>query len=75
MLTEISPTAERRLRAAWPILSNDVFDKTKFEDFLLKLQVHREQIFVDLPVHYDSIGHWLEKDANSGTVDVLMDFK
>lgn len=75
VLTEISPTAERRLRAAWPILSGDIFDKTKFEDFLLKLQVHREQIFVDLPVHYDSIGHWLEKDANSGTVDVLMDFK
>lgn len=75
VLTEISPTAERRLRAAWPILSGDVFDKTKFEDFLLKLQVHREQIFVDLPVHYDSIGHWLEKDASSGTVDVLMDFK
>jgi outer membrane protein insertion porin family len=75
VLTEISPTAEKRLRAAWPILGGDVFDKTKFEDFLLKLQVHREQIFVDLPVHYDSIGHWLEKDASSGTVDVLMDFK
>jgi outer membrane protein assembly factor BamA len=75
VLTEISPAAERRLRAAWPILSGDVFDKTKFEEFLLKLQVHREQIFVDLPVHYDSIGHWLEKDANGGTVDVLMDFK
>jgi outer membrane protein insertion porin family len=75
VLTEISPTAEKRLRAAWPILGGDVFDKTKFEDFLLILQVHREQIFVDLPVHYDSIGHWLEKDASGGTVDVLMDFK
>ncbi len=75
VLTDISPTAEKRLRAAWPILSGDVFDKTAFEDFLLKLQVHREQIFVDLPVHYESVGHWLEKNAESGTVDVLMDFK
>ena len=56
-------------------MGGDVFDKTKVEEFLLKQQAHREQIFVDLPVHYDSSGHWLEKDASSGTVDVLMDFK
>jgi outer membrane protein assembly factor BamA len=75
VLTGISPTAEKRLRAAWPILSNDVFDKAKYEEILLKLQVHQEQVFVDLPVHYDTVGHWLEKDENSGTVNVLLDFK
>jgi hypothetical protein len=63
------------LRAAWPILAGDVFDKAKFEDILLKLQTHPEQIFVDLPVHYESVGHWLETDDGAGTVDVLMDFK
>jgi outer membrane protein insertion porin family len=75
VLTGISPTAEKRLRAAWPILTGDVFDKTKFEEILLKLQLHPEQIFVDLPVHYESVGHWLQTDPNSGTVDVLLDFK
>jgi outer membrane protein insertion porin family len=75
VLTGMSPTGEKRLRAAWPILSGDVFDKTKYEDILLKLQVHREQIFVDLPVHYESVGHWLQTDADTGMVDVLLDFK
>jgi hypothetical protein len=28
-----------------------------------------------LPVHYDSVGHWLQTDAGKGTVDVLLDFK
>jgi outer membrane protein assembly factor BamA len=75
VLTGISPSGEKRLRAAWPILSGDVFDKTKFEDILLKLQVHREQIFVDLPIHYESVGHWLQTDPDTGNVDVLLDFK
>jgi outer membrane protein insertion porin family len=75
VLTGMSTTGEKRLRAAWPILSGDVFDKTKYEDILLKLQVHPEQIFVDLPVHYESVGHWLQTDADTGMVDVLLDFK
>jgi outer membrane protein assembly factor BamA len=75
VLTGISSSGEKRLRAAWPILSGDVFDKTKFEDILLKLQVHREQIFVDLPIHYESVGHWLQTDPDTGNVDVLLDFK
>jgi outer membrane protein insertion porin family len=75
VLTGMSPTGEKRLRAAWPILSGDVFDKTKYEDLLLKLQVHKEQIFVDLPVHYESVGHWLQTDPETGMVDVLLDFK
>jgi outer membrane protein insertion porin family len=75
VLTGMSPTGERRLRAAWPILTGDVFDKSKYEDILLKLQVHKEQIFVDLPVHYDSVGHWLQSDPETGMVDVLLDFK
>jgi outer membrane protein insertion porin family len=75
VLTGMSPTGEKRLRAAWPILTGDIFDKSKYEDILLKLQVHREQIFVDLPVHYDSVGHWLQTDPETGMVDVLLDFK
>src|ERR1700730_4079485 len=75
VLTGISPTAERRLRAAFPVLSGEVVDKAKFEDLLLKLQTHPEQIFVELPVHYESVGHWLQTEPSSGMVDVLLDFK
>lgn len=75
VLTGLSPGAERRLRAAFPNLTGEIFDKQKFEDILSKLEVHHEQIFVDLPVHYETVGHWLQRDESAGTVDVLLDFK
>jgi outer membrane protein assembly factor BamA len=75
VLTGLSPTAERRLRAAFPNLNGEIFDKQKFEDILSKLEVHHEQIFVDLPVHYETVGHWLQRDEDAATVDVLLDFK
>jgi hypothetical protein len=75
VLTGISASGEKRLRAAFPILQGDLFDKAKYEDLLLKLQVHPEQIFVDLPIHYESVGHWVQPDEAAGTVDVLLDFK
>lgn len=75
VLTGLSPTAEKKLLAAWPIPQGEVFDKTKYEDILTKLQLHREQIFGELPLHYESVGHWLDANASTGTVDVLLDFK
>jgi outer membrane protein assembly factor BamA len=75
ILTGISVTGERRLRETWPIPAGEVFDKTKYEEYLTKLQVHPERIFGDLPIHYDTVGHWLQTDAAKGTVDVLLDFK
>ena len=75
VLTGISPSAERKLLAAWPIAPGAVFDKVKFEELLTKLQMHQELVFGELPVHYDNIGHWLQTDANKSTVDVLLDFK
>jgi outer membrane protein assembly factor BamA len=75
ILTGISPAAERRLRAAWPVSAGDIFDKAEFEELLAKLQGHQEQVFGELPVHYDNVGHWLQTDAGKGTVDVLLDFK
>jgi len=50
-------------------------DKTVFEQFLLRLESHRETVFRDLPVHYDTVGHWIQPDAQNGTADVLIDFK
>jgi outer membrane protein assembly factor BamA len=75
VLTGISPAAERKLRAAWPIAAGDIFDKAKFEELLAKLQTHQEQVFGELPLHYENVGHWLQTDANKGTVDVFLDFK
>jgi outer membrane protein assembly factor BamA len=75
VLTGISPAAERKLQAAWPFAAGAIFDKAKFEDLLAKLQMHQEQVFGELPVHYENVGHWLQTDAGKGTVDVLLDFK
>lgn len=75
VLTGLSPAAERKLLAAWPIAPGDIFDKAKYEDLLTKLQLHREQVFGDLPLHYETPGHWLQTDVSNGTVDILLDFK
>jgi outer membrane protein assembly factor BamA len=75
VLTGLSLAAERKLYAAWPIPTTSVFDKTKFEEVLQKLQSHSEQIFGELPVHYETVGHVLQTDPAKGTVDVLLDFK
>lgn len=75
VLTGLSPAAEKKLLAAWPIPQGEIFDKTKYEEVLTKLQSHQEQIFGELPLHYETVGHWLQPDASIGTVDVLLDFK
>ena len=75
VITGLSVNAERRLRDAWPIPQGQLFDKAKFEEFLTKLQAHSTEIFKDLPLHYDEVGHWLQADDAKGTVDVLLDFK
>jgi outer membrane protein assembly factor BamA len=74
-LTGLSLAAERKVYAAWTIASGNVFDKAKFEEILQKLQAHQEQIFGELPVHYEDVGHWLQTDPAKQTVDVLLDFK
>jgi outer membrane protein assembly factor BamA len=75
VITGISTNAESRVRAAFPVAAGDVFDKIKYEDFLVQLQSHSKEVFAELPVHYDNVGHWLRADAARGTVEVLLDFK
>jgi outer membrane protein assembly factor BamA len=75
IITGLSPNAERHLRDAWPIQQGELFDKAKYEEYLTKLQAHSTEIFKDLPIHYDEVGHWLQSDEAKGTVDVLLDFK
>jgi outer membrane protein assembly factor BamA len=75
VITGISANGEQRVRGTFPVAAGDVFDKIKYEEFLTGLQNRSKEIFGDLPVHYDSVGHWLRPDAAKGTVDVLLDFK
>jgi outer membrane protein assembly factor BamA len=75
LITGMSVGGERMIRDAWPVKQGDTMDKTAFEQFLLRLEAHRESIFKGLAVHYESVGHWLQTDPESGTVDVLLDFK
>ncbi len=74
-LTGMSLAGEKMVRDAWPIQPGQVFDKTVFDTLLTRLQTTRVSIFKDLPVHYDTVGHWLQTDPAAGTVDVLLDFK
>ncbi len=74
-ITGMSLAGERMIRDAWTMKPGDVFDKKAFEQFLNRLEIHRATIFKDLPIHYDTVGHWLQDDTAKGTVDVLLDFK
>jgi outer membrane protein assembly factor BamA len=75
VLTGLSLAAEGRIHQMWSIAAGAVFDKSVFEKFLTQLQSHPAEIFGELPVHYDTVGHWLRTDADKHTVDVLLDFK
>jgi outer membrane protein assembly factor BamA len=74
-ITGMSLAGERLIRDAWPLKPGDIMDKTVFEQFLLRLESHRETVFRELPVHYETVGHWLQTDSEKGTADVLLDFK
>jgi len=75
VLTGLSAAADRKIHETFPIQPGELFDKTKFEAYLSRLQNKPAQIFGDLPVHYQDVGHWLRTDPAKGTVDVLLDFK
>jgi len=75
VLTGLSVAAERKILETFPVQPNQLFDKSKFETYLSRLQNKPTQIFGDLPVHYDNVGHWLRTNPSNNTVDVLLDFK
>jgi outer membrane protein insertion porin family len=74
-ITGISITGEKLVREAWTQQPGAVFDKTLFEQLLTKLEHHHEAVFHEVPVHYDTVGHYLQPDPAKKTVDVLLDFK
>jgi len=74
-ITGMSLAGERLIRDAWTMKQGDVLDKVAFEQFLTTLESHRDTVFKGLPVHYDTVGHWLQTDSEKGFADVLLDFK
>ena len=75
VITGLSSNAEQKVRATFPLAAGDVFDKGKYEDFLVQLQNRAKEVFGELPVHYETVGHWLQPNAGKPIVDVLLDFK
>jgi len=72
VLTGLSVEGERRIRAAWRIPTGAVFDKHVFDEFL---DAGVKAALMGLPFHYERLGRYLERDAKSGTVDVMLDFQ
>jgi hypothetical protein len=75
VITGLSMAGEKKVREGWKLPAGEVFDRSKFEDYLIQLQKHSTEIFGELPVHYDEVGHWLRTNPEKKTVDMLLDFK
>lgn len=72
VLTGLSMDAERRLRAAWRIPQGQVFDQTYCDYFLSQ---GLAETLKGLPAAQDTIGHFLQKNQQQKTVDVMIDFQ
>ena len=72
VLSGLSLEGERRIRASWTIAQDAVFNKEAYDQFL---ETGVTQAFRGLPFHYQKIGRFLQEDAKSGKVDVMLDFQ
>lgn len=72
VLTGLAVEAERSLRAAWRIPQGQVFDQT-FCDYFLSRGI--AEALKGLPASQDTVGHFLEKNQQQKTVDVMIDFQ
>ena len=72
VLTGLSLEGERRIRKAFPIAQDAVFDKSRYETFVSS---GLKSAFAGLPVHYEKIGRFLQEDQTGAKVDVMLDFQ
>ena len=72
VLTGVAIEAERRLRAAWHIAQGQPFDQT-FCDYFLSQGI--ADALKGLPAAQDKVGHFLQKNPQQKTVDVMVDFE
>jgi outer membrane protein assembly factor BamA len=72
VLTGLSMDGEKRIRAAWTIAPDAVFDKTVYDDFV---DTGARRAFVGSPFRYEKIGRFLQENPADSKVDVLLDFQ
>ena len=72
VLSGLSMDGEKRIRAAWPIPADAIFNEKAYEDFL---EAGIKHAFAGTPVHYDKVGRFLQENPSTGKVDVLLDFQ
>jgi outer membrane protein assembly factor BamA len=74
VISGLSLTAERMLTTAWKLPAGAIFDRKYFEDFL-ENQARKKQAFGEYVVNFTSVGHFLQTNPGTRTVDVLIDFQ
>ena len=72
VLTGLSIDSEKRLRDAWRIAQGQVFDQTYCNYFISQ---GIAEALKGLPAGQDTVGHYLQKNAQQKTVDVMIDFQ
>jgi hypothetical protein len=72
VLTGLAIDAERRLRTAWRIPEGQVFDQTYCDYFLAR---GIAETLKGLPAAQATVSHYLEKNSQQKTVDVMIDFQ
>jgi hypothetical protein len=72
VLSGLSLEGEKRIRAAFRLKTGDPFDRIYCDEFM---ETGARSAFGTLPFHYEKLGHYLQKDSEKGTVDVMLDFQ
>lgn len=72
VITGLSLAAERQLLASWKIARGDVFDNSYFEEFV---NGGAQRLFEKTPVRFQHVGHLLDTNPKTKTVDVKLDFQ
>jgi outer membrane protein assembly factor BamA len=72
VLSGLSIDGEKRIRAAWGIPADAIFNEKLYDDFL---DGGIQRAFAGTPVHYDKVGRFLQENPGTGRVDVLLDFQ
>jgi outer membrane protein assembly factor BamA len=72
VLTGLSIDGEKRIRAAWSIPTDAIFNQKIYEDFL---DAGIKRAFAGTPIHYEKVGRFLQANPATGRVDVMLDFQ
>ena len=72
VITGLAVEAEKRVRKAWEIHPDQTFDLGYYHAFMNSIV---KEALAGLPVHYQRIGHYLQRHEKKHVVDVLLDFE